>query len=936
MKMLKKLGLLAMVLITICGMMSCLSSTKEKVVSTPKVVTADVLTDVEIVLTDWVAEPGWDYCHGIDKDQKQALCEIGAGDANGFEVKLDYSLNSASGWSEPKVKKTIDPAIVIRNHNILEVTIRYPETLKNIDIKAFGKDADGDKVIEANVAPETIKESDGWITGISSIIFAKGQSSLGELTLGVVGKGTDFIGSIYIEKVELKAAIPEGAVDITSVPGDGSKADLSKMPTEVKLSNKKATKETLALASYLHSLSDANQVMFGHQNALHKQVYSPAEGGSDVKENTGSYPGVVGLDTLSLTGNEMSAATIEEAVQRCIDMCVKAASEGSIITLSTHFPNFTDKRFEPREGFYTFKSSDFPDSKNLNGNCAENILPGQEYNDRFTAYLDIIVDFAKGLQKEKIPVIFRPFHENNGGWFWWGSMVPESTYKALFRYTVDYLTAAGVNNFLYTYSPNGPFVGVGKYLERYPGDDYVDIIAFDYYDDYNKPNMAYRETYLNELRSSCEAVAKIAESKGKIPAISETGSRVMRADGDNNGLAIMNNPMTGHDWFTEVMNVASETGMPYYLLWANFFDTNCYVPYKRTETTGHEMVNEFIDFYNEPNSIFANDTNFYTEAVKTKVKNTQTNKNVIGYMASPVDNQVILDDTELVGSAKNAKKVYFSIEIDSKKVLDLPAKKKGDVYVANLTKEIIDTLPKTNDAKITFRADNAKPGVANFVSIGKEKPLSPPEVFDDFEYYSGNDSVSANAYPGLNAAGGCTATMGLSSEYKSEGEFGGAFNYHLICKGSEVWAGFGMGKELRIPSFFEYNALNLWVKPDGYGQKFVIQFQNGKEELEMHLADFVKGTEAAYITIPFSSFIGKNTMKGLADPTEIKVLRFWCNSIPKNVEGMSSDDNITFTGKTYDLNSTIYLDDIRAVKLTEEELENLPEIGYYVTEAPMH
>ena len=65
------------------------------------------------------------------------------------------------------------------------------------------------------------------------------------------------------------------------------------------------------------------------------------------------------------------------------------------------------------------------------------ILPGGKYNKVYTAYLDMIADYAKQV---KSAVLFRPFHENTGSWFWWGAAFcdPE-TYKNIFRYTVEYL-----------------------------------------------------------------------------------------------------------------------------------------------------------------------------------------------------------------------------------------------------------------------------------------------------------------------------------------------------------------------------------------------------------------------------------------------------------------------------------------------------------------
>lgn len=54
----------------------------------------------------------------------------------------------------------------------------------------------------------------------------------------------------------------------------------------------------------------------------------------------------------------------------------------------------------------------------------------------------------------KVPVLFRPWHEHTGSWFWWGEKLctPEE-YKALWHMTVDILRSDGVDNALYAYSP---------------------------------------------------------------------------------------------------------------------------------------------------------------------------------------------------------------------------------------------------------------------------------------------------------------------------------------------------------------------------------------------------------------------------------------------------------------------------------------------------
>ena len=79
----------------------------------------------------------------------------------------------------------------------------------------------------------------------------------------------------------------------------------------------------------------------------------------------------------------------------------------------------------------------------------------------------------------------------------------------------------------------------------------------------------------------------------------------------NDGLLISDNPIAGHNWFKRVSQIAIDNDMPYYLVWANFSPYNCYIPYKYNDNYGHELINEFIDFYNWDKSIFATETNFY-------------------------------------------------------------------------------------------------------------------------------------------------------------------------------------------------------------------------------------------------------------------------------------------------------------------------------------
>lgn len=869
----------------------------------------------------WVEEIGWQYNNAIG---------ISAAELNGQKVlklDLDYTGYGDVSWSEAKIKKDFDTPYDVSAYNYLTVDIYYPEGL---DVSQLGVKFFADGILNKDVTIEGDEAvGNGYRKGVAAVKFSPTATPLENLTLGMVGKNTTFAGSVYIDNITLSQYNAAGDyVAITSVPNAvGTQANVSGMAANVKLADGDATEETKRLYSYLGALGKNNQVIFGHENDYNKKVSQTATEG-DVKEVTGSLSGIYGLDTLAIAGAELGLTDSQAAMAESIANSLAAADQGSIISLSAHMPNFTNEKITTNpDGSYNFTACDFGESKDLSNNCAEQILPGGDYNAQFNAYLDMIAEYALALQAENVPILFRPFHENNGGWFWWGSSTSIETYKSLYRYTEEYLESQGVHNMLYVYSPNGPFSSEAKYLERYPGDEYVDILAFDYYDDYNTYPAESDGSFYTNLRNTCTVVSGIAAAKGKLAAISETGVRVMKKDGsDNEGLLVTGNPVagsqTGTNWYQEICNIADEAGMPYYLVWANFSDTNFYVPYKYNDTMGHEMINEFIDFYNNDKSVFANGTNFYTNATNVSAV---SYTNSYGYMIAPFDKAVVKDATVLRGSVKNGTDVKFVIKNpDTGKVLTLVGVKQGraitNQYTAEISKEQIDDLGKTDIATIQLMSGDTVIATLNNVSLGKDKDKAPVNVIDNFDYYVGSDSLLQSTYT-ENSAGGCSSEFLLDSENKVDGAYGGAFHYVLETAGSEVWT--GQIKTLDNNDYSAYNAIEMWVKPDGKGQKLVVQLTDTSgEEFEVYLTDFVKGTKAQYVTIPFASFVGKQG--GTLDAAHITKFAIWCNSIP--AEG--------HTG-TWKVDSTIYFDGIQAVALDADVLAKVDGNGLIITDASL-
>lgn len=861
-----------------------------------------VLSDLkdEAQAAQWKGEEGWAYFHG---GTANAAPEVSYDANNGdgrLKVGLNYSANSAETWSEAKVKFTPEQPADISNYNQLSVDLIYPE---NSNIKKMKFCSEG--VIEKDCSINTSTAEDagnGYKKVTVTMDISPSTTPLKDVTIGLIGVSSNFVGDVYLDNLTLSQK--DDSADytkITSQPdANGTQAVVKTTDKTLTMTDPDADDSAKALYAYLQGLTESDQVLFGHQNDVSRSVGTKDELG-DVHDVTGSVSGIFGIDSLALFGSEAGGTDAKSALENSINYSKKAAENGAIVTLSAHMPNFTSAKIKDNgDGTYDFFDCNFNESKDLSGDSLKKILPGGEKNKVFTAYLDTIATYANKLQESNIPVIFRPLHENTGGWFWWGTGNMAESYKSLYAYTREYLESKGVHNMLYVYSPNGPLETEAEYMSRYPGDAYVDILAFDYYNDFNTYPAESDTSFFDHLDQTCQVVSSLAKQHNKLAAISETGVRVMKKDGsDNEGLLVKNNPVSeaksGVNWYQKVNDIAKENDMPYYMVWANFSDTNFYVPYKYSDTMGQEMINDFISYYNNEDSVFGNGTNFYGNIDKYAGVKTDNYKDVSGYMVAPFDMDTILKPTVLKASVSNAGEVSFVVKDTAKgKQLTLPAAKGSDgCYTAQLTQKEMDQIGKTDVASITLVADGKELSTITNLSIGKEKDKAPAGVLENFDYYVGSNGLLDAAYGG-NSAAGCSSSFTLDKTNKSDGTYGAAFNYKLKTSGSEVWTGL-VNSKLTNTDFSKYNALKFWTKLDGKGQKVVVQIKAGGEEFEVYLTNLAKTADAYEITVPFSLFKGKKGGKLNAENLkDVQAFGIWCNSNP--------------VGEAVDVNSVLYFD----------------------------
>lgn len=98
---------------------------------------------------------------------------------------------------------------------------------------------------------------------------------------------------------------------------------------------------------------------------------------------------------------------------------------------------------------------------------------------RWMSQLDVIATALAELRDAGVVVLWRPLHEMNGAWFWWGGKPPRAFIR-VWRHMFDYFSRTRrLDNLLWVFSPNqGDNAG-----DYYPGDRYVDVTGLDVYGD---------------------------------------------------------------------------------------------------------------------------------------------------------------------------------------------------------------------------------------------------------------------------------------------------------------------------------------------------------------------------------------------------------------------------------------------------------------------
>lgn len=266
----------------------------------------------------------------------------------------------------------------------------------------------------------------------------------------------------------------------------------SKHEATKNLINPNATVEARALISYLVD-QFGKSILSGQQEYPNSELKDTLY----IQSNTGKLPAVLGLDFLDNSPSRVENGTTADEVQVAIDWW----NNGGIVAFTWHWnapKDLINTEDNPWwRGFYT-------DGTTFDLDYALDHPASEDYQ-LLLRDMDVIAEELKKLQEANVPVLWRPLHEAEGGWFWWGAKGPESTIE-LWKLMYDRMTNHHeLNNLIWVWN------SVSE--DWYPGDEFVDIVSY-----YSYPGAFDYGPVSNQY----ESLIKLSSNK-KVIALGENG-----------------------------------------------------------------------------------------------------------------------------------------------------------------------------------------------------------------------------------------------------------------------------------------------------------------------------------------------------------------------------------------------------------------------------
>lgn len=196
-----------------------------------------------------------------------------------------------------------------------------------------------------------------------------------------------------------------------------------------------------------------------------------------------------------------------------VDEAIRQHKMGAIVSICWHaVPPTADEpvTFRPKSGADPAKLESVQ-GRLLDEQFRDVLTPGTALRAKWESQVDAVAVFLKRLEEARVPVLWRPYHELNGDWFWWGGRSEgEFTTAALYRQIFDRLAKHhGLKNLIWVWSTDRVSKPAMEHAKFFPGIECVDMLALDVY------GSDFAPSYYDSL---------VALSHGKPLALAEVGN----------------------------------------------------------------------------------------------------------------------------------------------------------------------------------------------------------------------------------------------------------------------------------------------------------------------------------------------------------------------------------------------------------------------------
>lgn len=218
-------------------------------------------------------------------------------------------------------------------------------------------------------------------------------------------------------------------------------------------------KSKAAVVQYLQSITGTSIVSGQHNK---EPASSPGQYTQQVKDITGQYPGLWGSDLFFTAADSANR-------QRVVDQAKTEWANGSLVTLAWHAC--------PPTGASTCAFDGGVKSRITDAQFQQIVTGGTALNTTWRQRMAEVVPYLRQLKDAGVPVLFRPFHEMNETWNWWGGRPGANGGAKIYQQMRDYFDAQGLTNLIWVWNvQDNPAGGWSNY---YPGANYVDVVSLD-------------------------------------------------------------------------------------------------------------------------------------------------------------------------------------------------------------------------------------------------------------------------------------------------------------------------------------------------------------------------------------------------------------------------------------------------------------------------